>query len=411
MGGFIGNRKLTYAGEMAPELDNWASIAKAVRSGRAAELFSIGEQLITPWTYNGTTYDAPQNICHFSDSEKFSEDNGKNATTGKGMILQWHYATPYDIPFDAPEALYAAPEGGLRAGVYYFIVTNHNDTINGKTYMFELTKDLTEGQQLMLSAAYDNTDWAGTYIRVYDSPYNNAYNTGYGVDGNMELSEWDGESGSPLSGDASSNSTDGNGELNHIARVFYGYNRWSQSAIRQWLNSAAQARNASDTENYPGWWTPQNKYDRIPSQAFTYPGFLAGYEDDFIAAMKPVKVVTDCNTVTDGGVTDVTYDKVFLPSLTQMNIESQVVESETWDYYKELFAANPVSGRTNWAKTKAYDALKSYSISAKATAASVQLRSAHLSSANYAWYVHTGGTVYNGRTILAVRARPACVIG
>ena len=233
------------------------------------------------------------------------------------------------MPFDAPEALYIAPEGGLAAGIYYFTVTGLSSSWgsyknnNEKTFMFTLTDDLTEGQQLALSAAYDTVDWDGTYIRVYDSPYETTFNTSYGTGGNMLLTAWDNESGDPLSGNTSENSTSGNGNLNHIQRVMFGYNRWSQSAMRQWLNSSPPARNADNPETYPGWWIPQNKYDRIPSQGYTLSGFLAGYEDDFIAAMKPVKVVTTCNTITD-----ITYDKVFLPSLTQMNIVSSVEDGD-----------------------------------------------------------------------------------
>ena len=395
----------------------WGDVAGFIKKGYAPLAFSTGEQLVTPWRYNGTTYDAPQNIVHFSESEEFSEDNGKNVTTGNGMVLQWHYTTPCVMLFDEKEALYVAPEDGLKAGVYYFTVTSLPSSWvasanNGKTFMFGLTDDLAEGQMLVLSAEYNNADWVGAYMRVYDSAYDTEFNTSYGAGGNMTLSVWDGESGEPLSGDTSANSTDGTGELNHIQRALLGYNRWSQSAIRQWLNSAAPARNANDPGNYPGWWKPQNKFDRIPPRAYTNPGFLAGYEADFIAAMKPAKVVTACNTVTDGGAADVTYDKVFLPSLTNMNIAQQAAEGYTWDYYKELFAANPADGRTNWVAGGTYEMLKSYDISTKTTAATVYLRSAYLGEVSYTWEIITTGRSYNNYAAsYYYRVCPACVIG
>ncbi|MGN0163591.1 MAG: DUF6273 domain-containing protein [Candidatus Ornithomonoglobus sp.] len=409
--------------------DSWETISKITRSGNAKAAFAIGEQFETTWkdTNSNTEYTVAQNICHISDSEIFSDDNGETTETGNGMFLQWHYATPFDMPFDAREALYVAPAGGLPAGTYYFQVTglssnwdsyaNNND----KTFMFTLTNDLTEGQMLILSATYNTATWDGTYVRVYDGSYAINMNTSYGTDGNMTLTEWDGTSGSPLTGNTDGYTTGANG-LNHIQRALLGYNRWSQSALRQWLNSAAPCRIEGDEENYPGWWTPQNEFDRIPSQAITYistdgvtntgkPGFLSGYDADFIAAMRTVRVETATNTVTDGGATEYTWDKVFLPSLTQMNIQRQATEGYVWDYYKQLFAENPVDGRTNWAQGGTYPILKGYDINAKTTAVYVRLRSAYRGSANIVWYVTTSGYVNYDNAFTTYRARPACVIG
>ena len=385
----------------------WGDVAAFVKKGYAPLAFSTGEQLVTPWTYNGTTYQVGQNICHFSDSAEFSNDNGKNVTTGKGMVLQWHYTTPFSMIFDEREAIYVTPESGLAAGTYYFTVAGiskyygYASANNGKTFMFTLTDKLAQGQMLVLSATMDTSDFGGTYIRVYDSPYDTAYNTAYGTSGDMVLSEWDNASGLPLSGDTSANSTDGKGELNRIHSALDGYGSWSQSAIRQWLNSSSPARDANDTENYPGWWKPQNKFDRIPAQAFTYPGFLAGYEEDFIAAMKPVKVIT--------GSTNITYDKVFLPSLTQMNIESNSVEGEVWDYYKKLFANNPIEGGTNFPLSRVIGSLVSRSISTQ-KAVDVRLRTSFATDPRIYYITSYGNITYTGAISLC-HCCPACVIG
>ena len=85
-----------------------------------------------------------------------------------------------------------------------------------------------------------------------------------------------------------------------------GYNRWSHSAIRQWLNSDADAGE---------WWTSQHIGDTAPAQATTTDGFMKGLDEDFLNVVQPVKVTTATNTVTDGGVIDITYDRFFLPSL------------------------------------------------------------------------------------------------
>ena len=428
------NRTDVLAKIVADEHDSWANIAALVRSGSGPAAFKIGEQLETTWkdkyNDNNTEYTVAQNICHLSDNLIFSDDGGETTETGNGIFLQWHYTTPHEIPFDAREALYTAPAGGLSAGTYYFKVTGLVSSWdsyaqnNNKTFMFTLTGDLPEGAMLMLSAAYSTVDWIGTNIYVVDSCYAPMRNNNYGDDGFMPLSLWDGSSGAPLTGNASAYSTGANG-LNHIQRALVGYNRWSQSAIRQYLNSAAPCRVYGDEENYPGWWRPQNEFDRIPSQAITYtntyadpvttnvgkPGFLSGYDADFIAAMRTVRVQNSCNTVTDGGITEYTWDKVFLPSLTEMNIQPQATEGVVWDYYKQLFAANPVSGRTNWAQNTAYPILKGFAINAKTTAAIVRLRSAYRTTPSGAWIVNTSGNVYNYYATYAYRQRPACVIG
>lgn len=63
-------------------------------------------------------------------------------------------------------------------------------------------------------------------------------------------------------------------------------------------------------------------------------------DPELLAVLKPVKVVTYCNTVTATGqkqVKDITYDKVTLISLEQMYIEPQAAgEGEAHEYYKEL---------------------------------------------------------------------------
>ena len=79
----------------------------------------------------------------------------------------------------------------------------------------------------------------------------------------------------------------GDGSLNSLHRLSYGYNRWSQSAMRQWLNSDKSAGQ---------WWTSQNKFDRVPEQHATKAGFMSGFEKEFLDCIQPIKVVTALNT-------------------------------------------------------------------------------------------------------------------
>ena len=105
-------------------------------------------------------------------------------------------------------------------------------------------------------------------------------------------------------------------------RKYLGNNRWSKSNIRQWLNSSGVANS---------WFTSQHKYDTAPdaknigyTKAGTYadePGFLAGFSDDVLQHF------TDITNKTvlykdDGGGSETTVDKVFLPSNTEMGLEN-----------------------------------------------------------------------------------------
>ena len=163
-----------------------------------------------------------------------------------------------------------------------------------------------------------------------------------------------------------------NGQINAPQRIVYGYNRWSQSAVRQWLNSAAAAN---------AWWTAQNGWDRPPAVAETLRGFLAGFSTDFVDILQPYPVVTALNTV-EGATeaTETTYDRIFLPSKTEYYQSAQYTEGEQWDYFKALAQQAGYTGvfpnSTNIA------VLKKYNLSAQTSAVAVWERSANRGNAN-----------------------------
>lgn len=161
------------------------------------------------------------------------------------------------------------------------------------------------------------------------------------------------------------------------------------------------------------WWEPQHKWDRPPAELASKPGFLSGYSDDFLNAIKPVRVRTALNTVTDAavGTYEDTYDKIFLASLEQEFITPQAsgIEGEAWDYWKQAVER---STPTPWYKTFAEGGHPiTYGIDGKTSAQSVRLRSASRGGANGTWLVSASGGV--GSVIYAVysnRFAPACVI-
>ena len=184
----------------------------------------------------------------------------------------------------------------------------------------------------------------------------------------------------------------------------YGYNRWRYSAYRQWLNSGA-AKNAN-------WWTAQHDCDVAPSSTYTNKaGWLNGFTADWLSIIKPVKVQTACNTVTDGGVTDTTYDRFFLPSLEQAYGSPQAsgVEGVYWEWWKE---ATGLESPSNGSSSNTNDARKVPAVNAPAgNAVTCWLRSASRSGTGSAWYVHSAG--FLGSSYGAgynLRGLPACVI-
>ena len=154
-----------------------------------------------------------------------------------------------------------------------------------------------------------------------------------------------------------------------------------------------------------------NAWDRPPAAAASMRGFLAGCSADFKSILEPVEVVTALNTVEGYAETsEVTHDKIFLPSLQEMYISPQLanVEGVEWDYFKELAEEAGLSGK--FAQGGTYPILISYRIDAQTSPVNVWLRSANRGSANNAWFVYSSGYVYATNAYNAYRGCPACKI-
>lgn len=266
---------------------SWVDVQKAVRSGIASKIFSIGDQLTCQrdndtlvWDIIGIDHDTPADP-QFTHS----------------MTLQLHDCFPTVMQFDAPEALYYA-ENGLETGTYHF-------TINGTDYQFTLASDVASGGQLILSF----TGSTPTSLSV-------SATVGGAISGEP-VAVTAGSGGTALSASG----------LNHIDRVRFGSNRYMESAVRQWLNSSAAAGSV---------WTPQTDFDRPPSWATSTAGFLNGMDADFLAAIGKTHIVVVRNTVTDGGGSDEMDDYFFFLSRREVfggNEIARVIEGEPYPYY------------------------------------------------------------------------------
>ena len=189
-----------------------------------------------------------------------------------------------------------------------------------------------------------------------------------------------------------------NENLNSMQEAAYGYNRWKYSALRQYLNS---------DKGKGEWWTKQDDWDIAPDELATKAGYLTGLSDELKSVMKTVKVTTYTNTVCDDGSADITYDKVFLPSLEELYIVPQIKgEGSIHEYWKERSGAT-----APLAQHGTYTRMISYSMSDHNSAQYQRLRSAFRGYACYAWNVYASGYVGYGYALWANTFLPIIVIG
>jgi hypothetical protein len=154
------------------------------------------------------------------------------------------------------------------------------------------------------------------------------------------------------------------------------------------------------------WWTAQDGWDIAPNQLSTKSGFLSGCSEDFINAIKTVKVTTYTNTVNDGGGADITYDKVILPSLEQIYVNPEISgEGHYHDYWKQKSGAN-----SPLAQYGTYPNMITYTVENHASAQYVTLRSARRPNAIDRWNVNSSGYVGNRYASYAWRFSPLVAI-
>ena len=362
------------------EMD-YNGIKAVVATGNAPAVFPVGTQLVNTYTgKDGKVYDCPWDVVKTDDIAE-----GETGTTAPAMVLQMHYASLEDIQFSAYQAFFVVPEAGLVAGTYNVKMGLDwgSNVKTGTVYQFTLTKNAPAGARL--TGFYNAPDTAPTSWKVYV----------YKDQNKSELLETCNVSAGEAGTNLGTFLAKPNGNLNGLHPVGYGDNRWWKSAYRQYLNSDAAAG---------GWWTPQDEWDMKPDQADTVPGFLAGFSDDFKAALTRVKVVTYGNTVTDDGSAVVTYDKIFLPSLQEIYCSPQVSgEGTYWPYWKERTGA-----KTPQALWQTYPLRITRDLAQRTVGRRVRLRSAFRGYGYSAFGVDSSGYVSYWSAIYAYRCAPAC---
>lgn len=362
------------------EMD-YNGIKAVVAAGNAPAVFPVGTQLVNTYTgKDGKVYDCPWDVVKTDDIAE-----GETGTTAPAMVLQMHYASLEDIQFSAYQAFFVVPEAGLVAGTYNVKMGLDwgTNVKTGTSYQFTLTKNAPAGARL--TGFYNAPDVAPANWKVYV----------YKDQQKSELLETCNVSAGSTGTNLGTFLAKPKGNLNGLHPVGYGDNRWHKSAYRQYLNSDAAAG---------GWWTPQDEWDMKPDLADTVPGFLAGFSDDFKAALTRVKVVTYDNTVTNDGSAVVTYDKIFLPSLEEIYCSPQVSgEGTYWPYWKERTGA-----KTPQAVWQTYPLRITRDLAQRTVGRIVRLRSALRGHGDIAFGVNSSGYVTNWSAIHANRCAPAC---
>ena len=380
------------------DLSDEMAIRRIVRSGNASKFFDVGDQVSVKWNDGTNERDYDQDVVAFHDVANADGD------TVPALWLQSHWGLP-GVQFDASEAIWACVEA-LPAGTYHFTIGTNWGThcVQDKVYQFTLEHEVPVGGQIVIGTASSFYTWgapdtAPSNWRAYTFSGPSSVTP---IDGPVELSEGSGGTDLGTLSSATKYSATG-GALNNLQRAAYGYNRWSQSGIRQWLNSA----------NAVGeWWEPQNPFDRPPQQLASMRGFLAGLPADFLEIVQPVRVVTALDTVSDSdiGASETTIDRFFLPSLEQEYIVPQAsgVEGAFWPYWKQrLGLSSPQGTGSDDAKAEHIR----YTIENHTSALTVRLRSVHRGSSYYAWSVGPSGSASTyGYATNAYRPAPACVI-
>ena len=382
------NLKEYVKGANLPE--TWEQVVLAIKSKLYKEMYAVGDKFSNIWkdTNNSNKeYDNPLRINHFEDGLELED-----GTTVNGMWLQTVYAHLKGVQFSHQQAFYVSGDG-MVAGTYCvgfdYTWGDKGYVTKGDYWNFTLTKDVPAGGRL--AGFYGAPDQPQTNWRVYV----------YSADGKTVLETVSainkGQEGTLLG----VMTAYGDENLNGIQQMAYGDNRYATSAIRQYLNSDKPKGE---------WWTAQTKWDIAPDQLSQIDGYLCGMDPELLAVLKPVKVVTYCNTVTATGqkqVKDITYDKVTLISLEQMYIEPQAAgEGEAHEYYKEL---NGTAKKFQWWQT--YEILKTFAVENPTSPQSVRLRSANRYDASSTWYVYSSGYVSLSYASYALRPAPLMFIG
>ena len=409
---------------------DWEGLADLANTGLFGDAYGIGDHFVDTWTdkSNNTEYTYPFQLNHIGDVEL---EDGE--VLSARPFLQAHYAHPFGVQFSHQRAFftvaYKVTEALTNGTTYYWTRQSDAKTIsfkapsaisvgqwlvlnNGNIEIYSTTGNLVNKVAAKIEASSTGTSLgdsptlaAGEYYITHTSSTVISFTTEVQLEFGDRLGYWSSKV-YPITGDGktvgtaldpgtstsgtnlgtlSDNTRNATGTyfLNSKNEMMYGWGRWKFAAIRQYLNSAAGVN---------AWWVSQDCFDVRPDELSTKAGFLSGCSESFIDSIKAIKVITYPNTVQDdpgGNTPDITYDKVFLPSLEQMYFVPQKTgEGEYHEYWKRRSGSvSPLpTGGT-------YPNMITYGVDNHTTAQGVRLRSAGRGGAGDTWGVYSSGFV------------------
>lgn len=363
-------------------VSTWEDIKNAVRLGLGEKLFPVG--------YEFTTLDADttQNIIwvvrahdhHTAANNKLTH----TMTLETKNVYSLSSGAQKAVQYDATEAFYFA-ELGLAAGTYNITIANQAwyTADNGKTFQFTLATAVPAGGQLVFAMTY-NATIEGKSVKSYaNKTTTTALET-------VTLTE--GSEGTSL---GTTNGSSPN--VNHMHRAILGSNNYAQSAVRQWLNSAAAAGSV---------WTPTNAFDRPASWATSYNGFMHGLPADFLAVVQPAVLACRTNSLFEVESLDGTafaINQLYSLKADKFFLLSRPEIFGDWDSasYKDGTQLEYYNGLTATERIKR---------DAAGTARGAWLRSPIPSRASYARIVDSSGGVSNSHAYNGNGVAPACII-
>jgi len=371
-----------------------ADIIRGNDISQNARLFPVGDQIIVPWkdmddvnhNTDETAYQVPLNIL---GHRNVTLETGEELP---GMFVQWHYCSPYGVQFSNYQAFMNCTEG-LAAGTYFITIGANwgTNAVANTKWNFTLTQAVPAGGRLSGFEGMPDVVSSSWKVKSWATP---------GAASPLEtVNVVSGEAGTDLG--TLNMYTGSDSGINGMQNVAYGHNRWSTSAIRQYLNASGN-----------NWWTSKEDFDIRPNE-YSKKGFLSGFNSDFLSVIKPIRVNTALNTVEGfADNTEYTYDKFFLPSLEEMYVTPQLatVEGPYFPYWKERLGRTTPNGTGS---ANAHPHLIHYAINAQTSAQVVRLRSAGRGGSYGTWLVNSSGggyaSYYDG-ACNALRFSPVCVI-
>ena len=378
------------------DITDYQQIANIVKAGRAKDFFKIGDQIHTTWTSDsGTEYDMPWDVVDFRPATGPDGVVHENA-----MWLESHYGI-VNVIFDSAEAFYV-PNDDMPAGTYHisfaefmgskcpagtFVMFTVNETIPAKSRLIFGTSTLNNPTIF----EKDISEWK---IRIYKKD-----NCTLTPDSMLDVEY--GSDGTDL-GILTSNTQSSveSGPNNHFRLL--GYNRWSQSGVRQWLNSVKPAGE---------WWKPQNPFDGVSTQ-LGQNGFCYGLEAAFYKIAMPVQITTKLNKMSDTGIGNFeqTCDKFFLSSLSE-EFEGQYAynmlindsEGKQFSYWKNKY--NGIIDQNDLLELRI-----KYSVTNNNNTSNMWHRTCVETYSNIVFDVRKNGEIRNSSAYNARMVCPCCVI-